>query len=70
MAQRIFLDVGSTLEAAVGRPVVAVGLAQCVEIHEVGEGFSPYLVQVREVFIFCHLLFGEIIAFVHLANKV
>jgi hypothetical protein len=61
---------GSTLETAVGGPVIAIGLAQCVEICEVGEVFFPYLVQVREDFIFCHLLFGEIIAFVHLANKV
>ncbi len=70
MVRRIFSDVGSTLEAAVGYPVVAIGLAQCIEIHEVGEGFFSYLVQVSKDFVFCHLFFGEIIAFVHLANKV
>jgi hypothetical protein len=64
------LDMGSTLETAVGCPVVAIGLAQCIEIREVGEGFFLYLVRVCKDFIFCHLLFGEIIAFVHLTNKV
>jgi hypothetical protein len=43
---------GSTLETAVGRPVVAIGLAQCIEIREVGEGFFPYLVQVHKDFIY------------------
>ncbi len=61
---------GSTLEIAFGHPVVTIGLVQCVDIREVGEGFFSYLVRVRKDFIFCHLLFGEISAFVHLANKV
>jgi hypothetical protein len=38
VAQRTFSDVGSTLKTVVGRLVITIGLAQCVEIREVGEG--------------------------------
>ncbi len=63
-------DMRRALESAVCCFVVAIGLAEGEQIREVGKCFVPDFVRIREDLIFGHLLLGEVVALVHLPNKV
>jgi hypothetical protein len=58
------------LESAVCCFVVALGLAKREKIHEVGKCFVPDLLCIREDLVLGHLLLGEVVALVHLPDKV
>ncbi len=58
------------LESAVGCFVIAVGLVEGEQIREVGKCFVPDLVCIQEDLVHGHLLLGEVVALVHLPNKV
>ena len=57
-------------ESAVSRFVVAVCLAKGEECHEVGKCLVPGLVCVRKDLKFHQLVFGEVVALVHLSHRV
>jgi hypothetical protein len=58
------------LESAVCCFVVAIGLAEGEQIREVGKCFVPDFVCIQENLVLGHLLLGEVVALVHLPNKV
>ncbi len=49
--------------------VIAVGLAEGEQIHEVGKCFVPDLVCIQEDLVLGHLLLGEVVTLVHSPNK-
>ncbi len=63
-------DMRHALESAVCCFVIAVGLAKGEQINEVGKCFVPDLVFIQEDLVLGHLLLGEVVALVHLLNKV
>jgi hypothetical protein len=66
----VVADMRRALESAVCCFVVALGLAEGEQIREVGKYFVPDLVCIQEDLVLGHLLLGEVVAFVHLPNKV
>ncbi len=70
MIGRDVVDVGHAVKSAVGHLVVSIRLSLGIELHEVLQSEGPFFFLVYEHFIFCHLFFGEIVALVHLPNKV
>jgi hypothetical protein len=59
-----------TVKAAVGHTVVSVGLALGEKFDEKLEDMEPGLIYVHLHFVLSHLLFGVVVALVHLSNKV
>ncbi len=62
------IDVHCTVETAVGRTIVSVGLVLGEKFGEILQGMKPGLVGFRLHFVLGHLFFGVVVALVHCWN--